>query len=527
MSGQISTNVSNNINSITPWEVRGKVDYYAQIKQFGTKAVEGELIKRWEKVTKMKAHTFIRRGLVFSHQDLDKILDCVEQGVPVYVYTGRGPSSPKMHLGHLIPFKLARYLQQALNCIVVVQLSDDEKYLFKEGNGPEDLEKYRQYGYSNAKDIIACGFDQDKTLIFSNLEKNSGSMYFNNILLMKANNMSTVKATYGLGETLPQSVHTFLKEELSREESKDELIRDSAKIDDLRGTLKKFSGSTSSSIGQCVWPVFQSSPAFCTSFREVFVPAILNTLKTRQDLPANVVKMLKKVLKELTTLGATQSMMCLVPMAIDQAPYFRMARDSAPILRCPKPAVIHSEFLPSLQEASGKMSTTCTTGSTGASGASNANYTLFLDMNIKDVSKVIKKFAFSGGGETMEEHQKYGGNIKVDVCYQYLMFFLDDDEKLREIARTYTAGTLGSGQLKEFTANIISNVISEHQRAKKDVTDSVVKLYFDWSRTLNIGGCFDREDVVLDDDETYNRHGINFDRSFGFSSRPKPVQDFV
>lgn len=37
-------------------------------------------------------------------RDLNTILDRYEQGKPFYLYTGRGPSSDSMHLGHLIPF---------------------------------------------------------------------------------------------------------------------------------------------------------------------------------------------------------------------------------------------------------------------------------------------------------------------------------------------------------------------------------------------------------------------------------------
>lgn len=45
----------------------------------------------------------------------------------------------------------------------------------------------------------------------------------------------------------------------------------------------------------------------------------------------------------------------------------------------------------------------------------------------------INKYAFSGGRDTKEEHEKFGGNTEVDVSYQYLTFFLEDDEKLAHI----------------------------------------------------------------------------------------------
>lgn len=45
----------------------------------------------------------------------------------------------------------------------------------------------------------------------------------------------------------------------------------------------------------------------------------------------------------------------------------------------------------------------------------------------------MNKYAFSGGRDTVEDHRKYGGDVTVDIAYQYLTFFLEDDEKLAQI----------------------------------------------------------------------------------------------
>lgn len=47
----------------------------------------------------------------------------------------------------------------------------------------------------------------------------------------------------------------------------------------------------------------------------------------------------------------------------------------------------------------------------------------------------INKYAFSGGGATVEEHKEKGGNCEVDISYQYLRFFLEDDERLETIRK--------------------------------------------------------------------------------------------
>jgi tryptophanyl-tRNA synthetase len=49
------------------------------------------------------------------------ILDLFEQKKPFFLYTGRGPSSGSLHLGHLIPFMFTKYLQDAFDVPLVVQ----------------------------------------------------------------------------------------------------------------------------------------------------------------------------------------------------------------------------------------------------------------------------------------------------------------------------------------------------------------------------------------------------------------------
>ena len=88
-------------------------------------------------------------------------------GIPFYLYTGRGPSSEALHVGHLVPFQFTKWLQDVFKVPLVIQLTDDEKFFFKE---QLTLEEAHRLGYENAKDIIACGFDPDRTFIFSNLD---------------------------------------------------------------------------------------------------------------------------------------------------------------------------------------------------------------------------------------------------------------------------------------------------------------------------------------------------------------------
>ena len=82
------------------------------LERFGSSKIDSELLDRFEKVTGRPPHHLIRRGKFFSHIDLHTILTLHEQGKPFYLYTGRGPSSGSMHMGHLIPFLITKYMSK-------------------------------------------------------------------------------------------------------------------------------------------------------------------------------------------------------------------------------------------------------------------------------------------------------------------------------------------------------------------------------------------------------------------------------
>ena len=59
-----------------------------------------------------------------------------------------------------------RWLQDTFDVPLVIQLTDDEKFLWKDLS----FEECQRLAVENAKDIIACGFDKDKTFIFSDTQ---------------------------------------------------------------------------------------------------------------------------------------------------------------------------------------------------------------------------------------------------------------------------------------------------------------------------------------------------------------------
>jgi tryptophanyl-tRNA synthetase len=179
---------------VTPWDVEAEngVDYDKLIGTFGCSKIDQALIDRIEKLTGQRAHRYLRRGYFFSHRDLNLILDAYEKGEKFYLYTGRGPSSGSLHMGHLIPFTFTVWLQKVFDVPLVIQLTDDEKFLFKD----QTLEESRVMMMENAKDIIACGFDVKKTFIFADTEY-IGHMYPQILKVQKCVTYNQVRGIFG------------------------------------------------------------------------------------------------------------------------------------------------------------------------------------------------------------------------------------------------------------------------------------------------------------------------------------------
>jgi tryptophanyl-tRNA synthetase len=152
----------------------------------------------------------------------------------------------------------------------------------------------------------------------------------------------------------------------------------------------------SDNIGKIHFGAIQAAPSFSNSFPQIF--------GTKTDIP------------------------CLIPCAIDQDPYFRLTRDVAHKLRYPKPTLLHAKFFPALQGPQTKMS------------ASDVNSSIYMNDTPNQIKNKINRHGFSGGRETEEEHRRLGGNTDVDVSYQYLSFFLEDDDELAQIGEVCSFG---------------------------------------------------------------------------------------
>ncbi|MEM5882007.1 MAG: tryptophan--tRNA ligase [Candidatus Aenigmatarchaeota archaeon] len=360
---------------ITPWEVKGKIEYKKIANEFGLKIIDEDIKEKIKKIAK-EIHILIRRGYFFAHRDLDLVLKDYENGKKFFLYTGRAPSGP-MHIGHLIPFILTKWLQEKFEANVYIEIPDEEKFVA----GKAKLEEIEYWTKDNLLDIAALNFDEDKTFIFLTSEyiKN---IYKLAIRISSKINFSTAKAIFGF--------------------------------------------TNQSNIGIIFYPAIQLAPTF---FEDCY---------------------------------------CLIPASLDQDPYWRLQRDIAEKLNGKKSAQITSKFLVPLTGIEGKMS------------SSDPKTAIFLNDSEEEVKEKIFKYAFSGGQPTIELHRKLGGNPEIDVCFQWLYaFFEEDDKKIEEIKEKYKGGELLTGELKEYTSKKISEFLKEHQKRKKHAEDKLRKYMYE------------------------------------------------
>ena len=409
---------------IDPYNVAGEVDesgnvkaidYDRLIQEFGVQPLTEQHLKRFEEVTGKPAHRLMRRKLFFSHRDFDKILDAYERYGSFMLYTGRGPSSGSMHLGHTVPFLFTKELQELFDVPLVIMMTDDEKYLHtrNKNDGTQKpgcaVEDFLEYTYENVKDIIALGFDPKKTFIYSDYEYVGGHFYRNASEFESLVTFNQASGAFGFG------------------------------------------GSTN--IGLVAFGAKQCVAALPSSYPEIF--GYKDYRAPDYELSA------KRRYQELASIPT------LIPCAIDQEPYFRILRDRCDRMTDPHPktALILSKFLTALQGPGGKMS------------ASDPNSAIFMSDTPNQIKNKINRHAFSGGRESLDEHRKYGGNPDVDVAYTYLSYFLEDDAELAELERKYRSGEMLTGEMKARCISELQAFVGAFQERRQEVTHEVMRSF--------------------------------------------------
>lgn len=365
---------------VTPWEVEGDINYEKLIKEFGLFPIK-QLPDIFEK------NILFRRKIIFSHRDIQRILESVRDKKKFVMMTGLMPTG-KFHLGHMILAQQMIFYQK-LGAKIYIAVADLEAYNAR-GQSLEESRKIAIEQYIT--NYIALGLKPENCEIYfqsersKNAEKSNAYYRLQNLLARYAT-FNEFKAVYG---------------DISPGKMISALLQAS---DMLHAQLPEFEGAC---------------------------PAI-------------------------------------IPVGIDQDPHIRLARDISRKIKDFNFVQLSSTyhlFIPGL--GGGKMS------------SSDANSFIALTDTPKEVETKIKRYAFSGGQDTIEEHRRKGGNPDVDVSFQYLKFFFEpSDEKLKKIHDDYKSGKLLTSELKAILIEKINAFLKEHQKkrelAKKQIGKFLVK----------------------------------------------------
>ncbi|MBU0460571.1 MAG: tryptophan--tRNA ligase [Nanoarchaeota archaeon] len=365
------------VSKVTPWEVKGKIDYDKLMKQFGLQPLK-HLPDVFQK------NVLFRRGIIFAHRDFKQIVEAIEKKKPFVMMTGLMPSG-KFHLGHKMVAEQIIFYQK-LGAKIYLTVADLEAYNSRNPNLKELRETAIKEYLTN---YVALGLDLKKCDFYFQSQRSKDGQ--------KAN------AYYSLANMLAR--HATFNEFRS-----------------IYGALEP--GKMASALLQAA---------------DMLHPQ----LKEFEGKPLPIV----------------------VPVGADQDPHLRLARDVSQRIKSFKFKQLSStyhKFMPGLKGE--KMS------------SSEPTSYIALTDTPEEAANKIKKYAFSGGQPTIEEHRKKGGNPEIDVAFQMLKYGLEpDDKKLEKIYDDYKKGKLLSGELKQITIDKLTIFLKEHAQKRKQAKKVVDK----------------------------------------------------
>lgn len=362
---------------ITPWEVKGAVDYERLIKEFGLQPMPA-LPKQFDNV-------LFRRKIVFAHRDFGRIVDAVEKKKPFVMMTGLMPSG-KFHFGHkMVADQIIFY--QKLGAKVYVAVADIEAFNTRVDDMKE-LHKTAVQEY--LLNYIALGLKPENCDFYfqskrSKDGKKSNAYYSLANMLARNATFSEFKAVYG--DVTP---------------------------------------------GKMAASLLQAADMLHPQLIEGKMPVV-------------------------------------VPVGVDQDPHLRLARDIVSRQKTFDFVQLSSTyhlFQPGLK--GGKMS------------SSDPFSFIALTDTPEEAAKKIKKYAFSGGQPTVEEHRKKGGNPDVDISFQMLRYGLEpDDKKLAKIYDDYKSGKLLTSELKQIAIDKVKAFLEHHQKEREKAKSKLDKFLWD------------------------------------------------
>jgi len=439
---------------IDPWASKGIKNYDEICEKFGLEKIDH---------TTLPEPTHLhRRGIVFAHRDLDSILNARKAGKPFGVLSGLMPSG-QMHLGHKMVIDQARWFQD-LGGDVTIAVADLEAHATR----GLSLEKCRKYAVEEyISNYAGMGLNPDKTSIYFQSER--AIVQKMGFTLGTKTNLSEMEAIYGFtGKTSLAHVQSPLVQA----------------GDIVHPQLEEYGG-----LRPIVVPVgMDQDPHIRLTRGMVSKTNWFNVNKNKlgnltigfsiQDNNQDIMGM-----RSDGGIDKTQRKMVIdkAISAISKAGYNQINSN-------PKHGTIdikdataenYSEIqyeLLSLERQLGGMglmqpSSTYHQFAVGMTGgkmsSSMPETTIFLNDSMKTIEKKIKS-SFSGGQPTVEEHRKKGGNPDIDVAYQYLRYFFEEnDNELEKIREEYVSGKLLTGEIKSICIEKAESWMKEHHELKE------------------------------------------------------------
>jgi tryptophanyl-tRNA synthetase len=411
---------------INPWSSDISTDYARIIDQFGLEPVS--------LVDIPNPSLQHRRGIIFAHRELDNILQAHSRGDPFGVMTGLMPSG-QMHLGHKMVIDQVRWFQEQ-GADVTIAVADLEANATR-GISLEECRKVALEEYIS--NYVAMGLDPEKTHIyFQSMRPIVQRMGFT---LGKKTNLSEFEAIYGFkGDTNLAHVQAPLVQ------AGDILHPQLDEYGGLRPIVVPVGVDQDPHLRLCRGLAGKTNWFNVNDRKKGGLRITVSVMDENAAIVGDSKNTFGQIVSALKGLGYSDIMadakhgICDLPAATSKDRYpIRMAllqlERSMGGQGLLQPSSTYHRF--AIGMTGGKMS------------SSMPETTIFLN---EDLAKMEKKFKFSGGQSTVEEHRRLGGDPDIDVAFQYLKFFFEeDDAALEEVRRSYVAGDILSGEIKAMT----------------------------------------------------------------------------
>ncbi len=433
--------------SIDPWSSSQSTDYARIIQQFGLETVDYSILPN--------PHMLHRRGIVFAHRDLNLILDAHSSGNPFGVLTGLMPSG-RMHLGHKMVIDQVKWFQEQ-GADVSIAVADLEAHATR-GLSLDECRRVALEEY--VANYAALGLDVENTSVY--FQSTRPVVQRLGFTLGKRTNLSEFEAIYGFkGETNLAHVQAPLVQA----------------GDILHPQLDEYGG-----LRPIVVPVGVDQDPHLRLTRGLAGKTNWFNVNTRKSGGLVIGLSVQNENSQALGIGADGR----IDKGVRQSVFGKLSAilgdiGFSDIRANPKhgsieiPAatsrdrdLIRPELL-KLERSLGGLgllqpSSTYHKFAIGMTGdkmsSSRPETTIFLTEDVQTMEKKVKS-SFSGGQPTLEEHRRLGGDPDVDVAFQYLRYFFeDDDDALAEVETGYRSGEILTGQMKQICIDKASEYLS-------------------------------------------------------------------